>query len=257
MGRTVVRPAAPQRGRKNRDLVALVVLGIVGAFAVLGVVSAGLFVVDRMSGASSSTSAPRTGSRTATDTNRQAAKEVARAQAQATALVKAAKDASGAIIKNASARARRESRAIVTAARRVAAAVPTSAPNAPGVSPPSPAYSGGFTSGTAPQTYVTPVPTLPAIGALTQVPSLAGAPASWLVVGYNATFGAGPGSAGGISVLNRSSHTFGGVATVRYANGQVATAPFSGLAPGQSAVLPLNGPRYPGGKYSITFTNLK
>ena len=68
---------------------------------------------------------------------------------------------------------------------------------------------------------------------------------------YNATFGSGPGSAGSISVTNRDARTFSGTAEVVYTNGTTARAGFSGLAPGQTVVLPLNGAVYPGGGYHI------
>jgi hypothetical protein len=92
--------------------------------------------------------------------------------------------------------------------------------------------------------------TTPAGGVAT-APNLRGLPASWLVVGYNATFGSGPGSAGSISVLNRSGKVFSGVAVVQYTRGGSASASFSGLAPGQSLLLPLNGRVYAGGGYRI------
>lgn len=82
-------------------------------------------------------------------------------------------------------------------------------------------------------------------------PDLSNVPASWRVVGYNATFGSGPGSAGSITVTNRGIKTYSGVATVEYNSGRSASASFSGLAPGESEVLPLNGPAYPGGGYTI------
>jgi hypothetical protein len=58
-------------------------------------------------------------------------------------------------------------------------------------------------------------------------------------------------------VTNRSGKTFNGVAHVAYAKGGGANAAFSGLAPGQTRVLPLNGPAYPGGGYTITMTGLR
>lgn len=83
------------------------------------------------------------------------------------------------------------------------------------------------------------------------IPDLSSVPETWKVVGYNATFGNGPGTAGSITVVNRSDRVLSGVATVKYASGGSASATFSGLASQQTAVLPLNGPAYPGGGYSI------
>jgi hypothetical protein len=80
-------------------------------------------------------------------------------------------------------------------------------------------------------------------------------PSSWLVVAYNATFGSGPGSAGSITVTNRSGKRFSGTAEVVYAGGGTARAVFSGLAPGQTLVLPLNGPTYPGRGFTIRVVN--
>jgi hypothetical protein len=75
-------------------------------------------------------------------------------------------------------------------------------------------------------------------------------------VAYNATFGSGPGGAGSITVTNRSGKTFSGIARVVYAGGGSASAPFSGLAPGQTLTLPLNGRAYPGGGYQILVVNV-
>jgi hypothetical protein len=90
----------------------------------------------------------------------------------------------------------------------------------------------------------------------TTSPNLSGLPDTWKVVGYGATFGSGPGNAGSVGVLNRSAKTFSGVVVVQYANGGSASAPFSGLAPGQSLTLPLNGKSYTGGGYHIVLTGL-
>ena len=54
----------------------------------------------------------------------------------------------------------------------------------------------------------------------------------------------------------KSGKTFAGVATVKYKSGGSASASFSGLAPGQSLVLPLSGARYPGGGYQIVMGGL-
>jgi hypothetical protein len=99
-------------------------------------------------------------------------------------------------------------------------------------------------------------------GSTSTTPNLSGVPASWLVVAYGATFGSGPGSAGSITVLNRSQKTFSGTARVEYVghNGSLgsSSATFSGLAPGQTEVLPLNGAPYPSSasRYHIVVTNV-
>jgi cytoskeletal protein RodZ len=260
VGRTVVRPMNTQNTRRNRDRALIALFSVIVVFAVLGIISTVVFAADHINGtkaAAGATTTPPTG-----NANRQAAGDIARAQAQATAVVKAANDASSSIVKGADAKARRQAAAIVAAAKKQAAAV-TPIP-APATAP----YSGQSTapvqpsSGATTYTYPTATPyavVTPVTGSSTSgssVPNLSGVPSSWMVVGYNATFGSGPGTAGSISVLNRSSHTFSGVATVKYANGGVATAPFSGLGPGGSLTLPLNGPKYTGGGYSISLSGL-
>jgi hypothetical protein len=80
-------------------------------------------------------------------------------------------------------------------------------------------------------------------------PNLAGLPSSWLVIGYSPTFGSGPGSAGGVGVVNRGNVRFSGTIRIVYNRGGSAVARFSGLLPGQSLILPLNGPAYPGGGF--------
>ncbi|MBV9280739.1 MAG: hypothetical protein JOZ41_11700 [Chloroflexi bacterium] len=276
VGRSTVRQADLAGRRQTFTWPVAAGVAVVLAFAVVGVVSAGSFAADKLSGSSkSATSTPpaRRGPSVAVQ-------DVTRAQAQATAIVNNAQAAGHGIVATATTRANRQAGAIVAAARRQAAAIAakspasssgssgTAASAAPPVSPTAPAvvapYTGTsaqstFQGGTTPSTTyqgVTTVPTTPAYstttgsGAATS-PSLAGLPASWKVVGYNATFGAGPGSAGSITVTNRSGKKFSGMARVVYAHGGSAVASFSGLAPGQTLVLPLDGAAYRGGGYRI------
>ncbi len=260
MGRTVVRQLDSPRSRRSRDRVTIAALAVVVIFALVGLGSTGAFVAGKLSNNSNTKGhGPTAG-------NSIALADIARAQAQATALVKAAQDAGGSIVHTATARANRQAAAIVAAAHRharaIVAAVPTPAPTA----------AVAFVQPTA-VVYVQP--TIAAVPLATSAagatgtglgttgtgqlgtPNLQGLPATWKVVGYNATFGTGPGSAGSISVLNRGNVTFSGVALVKYTRGGTASASFSGLAPGQSLTLPLDGKTYTGGGYQILLTNLR
>lgn len=256
------RRRQPPRGRRGRD--ALILAGIIAVLllAVVGLLSAGAFVGGKLSG-TKATPVPRPATHAGTPV---AGKEVARAQAQATAIVKAAISSGKAIIASASNRARKQARAIIAAAQRksrVAAAGPTSsAPAASALPPtappvvvqpaPTPAPLTGQVSAGAAESQSTgqaPVSAGSSPAASASSPDLSGVPAGWKVVAYNASFGSGPGSAGSISVINRGGRAYSGVAKVEYlGQGRVlgsASAPFSGLLPGQTLVLPLNGPAYP------------
>lgn len=256
MGRTSARRAGAPRGRRTLDGLVLSAAAVVLAFAVVGVASAGKYVADRVSG--SATATP-TGLKAGTSRA-----EIARANAQATAIVKSARVSSRTIVKRTVNRARSQAQRMLAAARKRANAIASTPPGAAGTTSGPSTTTGGATGSTTQGTtgtsgvvtFATPVPTLAVPTVTLQntpvgAPDLSSVPASWLVVGYNATFGGGPGSAGGISVVNRGSKAFSGTVRVTYARGGVATATFSGLAPGQSLVLPLNGPAYPGGGYSI------
>jgi hypothetical protein len=228
----------------------LVAIGIVLVLALIGVISAGVFIADKVTASShpAKKHKPGTGSSVAVA-------DLARAQAQATAIVKAANDAGTSIVKDANSRAHRQAAAIIAAAQKRARQIaaqpaPTVVPAAP-IVPAAPVTGGQQTTVPGTGNGVTSPGVIPPPSGVAAVPNLRGLPASWLVVGYNATFGSGPGSAGSISVLNRSGKIFSGVAVVQYARGGSASAPFSGLAPGQSLVLPLNGPLYAGGGYHI------
>lgn len=246
MGRTLVRPVKAPASHKTRDRLVTFGAIIVLLFAVLGVVSAGIFIAGKTTHASNKhhkvTHQP-SGSAVAVA-------DVARAQAQATAIIKAAESTGNSIVKGANSKARLQAASIVSKAHKSVPASSAVVPAAP------------LTSGSAPaqSTTSTLAPTAVPLGTTSggaDVPNLAGVPSSWQVVGYNASFGSGPGSAGSVSVLNRGHVAFSGVAVVRYAKGGSASAPFSGLAPGQSLVLPLNGRAYSGGGYSISLTGLR
>jgi hypothetical protein len=247
----VVRQLDPPRTRRSRGGLALAAIAVILLLALLGLVSSGIFIADKLTAGSH----PAKPHRPATGSSLAVA-ELARAHAQATAIVKAANDAGTSIVRGATVRAHRQAAAIIAAAQKRAnkLAVQPSPVPAPAVAPTTevqqstvpPSTSSGLT---APGVTAPGVTTAPGSAAAT--PNLSSLPASWLVVGYNATFGSGPGSAGSISVLNRSGKVFSGVATVKYEHGGSASAFFSGLAPGQSLSLPLNGAQYGGGGYRI------
>jgi hypothetical protein len=232
---------------------------IVLLFAIVGVATAGKYVADRASGAKTPTPVA-----VANNSSTTALTAISRAHEQATAIVKAARQNGRAIVSQAASKARHQASQIITQAHRTAASAPArSVPGTPSSAPALPtaapvvvqptayvATSSQVTTGTTTGvTATTPLPVLQntPVGA----PNLSGVPASWLVVGYNPTFGSGPGSAGSVGVVNRGSKPFSGTVKVVYTHGGVATAPFSGLAPGASLILPLNGPTYPGGGFTI------
>lgn len=258
MGRTIVRPVSPARNRKSRDGLMLVALGIIVLFAVVGVVSAGVFAVSKLT----SSSAPRA-AHSQRGTGAAGLTDVQRAKAQATAIVRAAQAAGDSIIKTSTTKARKQAAAIIANAKRQAktaqpppaAAIqqPTAVANVQPVIPTAIPYGSaqavGPTGGTS-----TGTGSAAGSGAITaprSVPNLQGVPASWLVVGYSATFGSGPGPVGGVSVVNRGGKSFSGIVTVKYSRGGSAGSSFVGLAPGQSEVLPLSGTPYRSGGYQI------
>lgn len=273
MGRTSVQPKNRPRGRKPVNGVAVVAVIAVLLFALVGVVSAGAFVSNKLAGSSKPTA--RHGTPGTSPSTTIAMQNLARAQAQATAIVQKAQLDGHIIVSKETTKAHRQARSILNTAQRQAtkiqhqvAAAPVSPPAAvaqPAATPvPTYAPTNGYTGqpiaqspGLAGNQYVgTPAPVVSggtassATGSAT-TPNLSTVPASWLVVGYNASFGSGPGTAGSISVINRSGKLFSGVARVAYTAGGFASAPFSGLAPGQSITLPLNGAAYRGGGYHI------
>lgn len=243
----------------------MAVVAVVVAFALVGVASAGAYVAGKVSGA---TTAKK--SNTGTNPNNTASVALARAHSEATSIVRAANDASGSIVNSANKKARRQAAGIIAAAHRQAHSLVAAAQRQPTAVPRTGVGTAPVTAptlGTASGTTVSPtaVPVYPAAGQTIVVPGaqratppdLRGVPAAWQVVGYNAAFGVGSGSAGTISVLNRSARTFSGTAVVKYTKGGTASASFSGLAPGQALVLPLNGRRYVGGGYRIVLQGLR
>ena len=137
--------------------------------------------------------------------------QLARAQAQATAIIKAAQAAGQTIVRNATSKAHRQAGAIISQARKQARTIAASQPTAvPPVAAVVPTIAPVYVAPTAiPSSGQTPT-TQPGAAASTP-PNLRGLPASWLVVGYNATFGSGPGGVGGVSVVNRGGRAFSGV----------------------------------------------
>jgi hypothetical protein len=240
LGRTPVRRVEPTRARRLNGL--LVAGGIIVLlFAVFGVASAGKLVADNMSSSKTPTPTPSASAGVSPD--------ITRAHAQATAIVKAAQASEHAIVSRATTKAHRTAAQIIANARKSAAAAPTAVSGTSSsttvplqVQPTAVASTGGSTVAPA-----APVPGLR--GTPVGAPNLAGIPAAWLVVGYNPTFGSGPGSAGGVGVVNRGNVPFSGTVRIAYNHGGTAVARFSRLAPGQSLILPLNGPAYPGGGF--------
>ncbi len=275
MSRTTIQRATEPRGRQAISRLVMAGIGVVLVFAVIGVVSAGTFVAAKVSGGKTPTQQkhpPPAGTPVAVQ-------DITRAQTQASAIVKSARAAGSVIVSRADARAHKQATAILADARRRAAAIAAAGSSSSSSS--TAGSNGGGTSGvsgssgaagasgstasagqtgatTSPPTTVYTAPTaVPPSGAVASggsapaPPDLNSVPASWKVVGYNVAFGAGPGSAGSITVTNRGVKAYSGVATVVYANGGSASAPFSGLAPNQTEVLALNGPAYAGGGYQI------
>lgn len=237
MARTTSRPVELPNDRRGRNTLVALGLGIIILFAILGVVSAGIFLGSKVAGGSSPSARRHVG----TSASRVAVQDIARAQAQATRIVRDAQGTGRTVVKRETSKARKQASAIIARARRRAATIASS--TAPVAAAPAPTASAPYTQPSA-SGPTTASGSLPA--------NLGTLPASWLVVGYNATFGSGPGSAGSITVTNRGNKRFSGLARVVYARGGQATAAFGGLGPGQTKVLALNGPAYRGGGYSIS-----
>jgi hypothetical protein len=286
LGRAMVNRAERPTGRRGLDMALIVAAAVVVLFAVVGVVSAGSFVADKVSGGSTK---PTATAKPAT-ANAVVAQDIHRAQAQATAIVKQAQSAGHSIVVSAGTKARRQANAVIATARRQAASyrppvaaaapapatIPTAVPVtgttgnatatggvASGVSPAPAGLVGGVSSngnvgsssGAGATGGSTTLPTRSS-GNAAPLPNLGSLPKTWLVVGYNAIFTGAPSGVGTVSVVNRSGKTFSGVATVKYKSGGSSSASFSGLAPGQSLVLPLSGSPYRGGGYQIVLNGL-
>jgi hypothetical protein len=236
LGRSVVRPVEDPRSK--RTLSGLVVAGIavVLLFAVLGVISAGAFVAGKVS----------TAKATATPHSLARSNLIPQARSQATSIVRAAQTAGHHIVATATTRGNKQAKALLNRAKQRASTQATTVPTAQSSSTSTSTGTGSTSSSS--QASGSP-PATPSTGSSINFRTL---PASWLVVAYNATFGGGPGRAGGITVTNRSEKkAFSGVARVLYTRGGSASATFSGLAPGQTVVLPLNGAIYQGGGFRI------
>jgi hypothetical protein len=240
----------------------LVAMAVVALFALVGVASAAVFIADKASGSSSS----HKGSSNAGSTL--AAQNIARARAQATAIVAAAQSASQHIVKSATRSARTSSNQILASARRKAAQIVASAnastassttssttsPSAPTTSQSTTSAQPGTASGPAvgptstASTGYTPLPP--------GTPNFSQYPSSWQVIAYNVAFGSGAGSAGSISIANRGTVPFSGVARVYYVGGGSSRAIFTAIPPGQTETLPLDGRAYTGRGYTIRVKHL-
>ena len=206
MDRAIVNRADRPSGRKRLDTALVVAAGVVVLFAVVGVVSAGSFVAGKVSGNTTKATAtvkPATSSALV-------AQNIHRAQAQATAIVRQAQRAGHSIVTSANANARRQANAVIATARRQAASYKAAARASVAAAPvptavPSTSSNTAGNTGTFVQPVVSPtsvssfnsVGTSSGIGTNAgsttgaTVPNLSGLPATWLVVGYNATFGSG------------------------------------------------------------------
>jgi len=244
-----VRPPATH----GRRLPAFLIIGVVLLFAVIGVISAGIWASNQISGGPSNTNTP----------NHNGQASLAQAHASATAIVAAARRSAHGITSRELRQAHKRSGTIIGAAERKARNIVrkanhqvVSAPTtSPALAAPTP-------------TPIIPTPTAvayttPVTGATSTTPAnLSGVPASWLVVAYNVTFGSGPGSVGGVTVTNRSQHTFSGTVVIQYSGPKGAlgssTASFSGLGAGQTEVVGLSGAAYPSGAtgYKILVENV-
>lgn len=254
MDRPPVRRSRYQ-GPRSTSVLYYVGAAIILAFAILGVVSAGNFVGGKMS----SSSTTPTATPTRPGSSRVAIQDVTRAQAQATAIVLQAQRRAKSLLRSSRASARRNAAHILASARNQAKNISGGAGSG---AQPSTSSGGASPTGTAPsQSGATSGGTSAGGNAGALSPSvLRTLPSNWLVVGYDVAFGSGPGTAGSISVLNRSNSTFSGVARVDYLGPRGVTssayASFANLAPGSAELLSLNGPPYPGDGYHIVLTQL-
>jgi hypothetical protein len=245
------RAISPPQDRTGRSGLLLVGLAIILIFAVIGVVSAAVFLGSVV--AAGSPHSPRVVSTGTTKPS--TLQDVRRAQAQATKIVAQARTSGRANARQVTRRARAQATALVVAAKRRAGAIVAGASSAaaapPAAAAPAPTYvapSSSAGSGSAGSGSTT--------SASTSAPNLSGVPASWKVVAYNAVLGTGSG-VGTVTVLNRSSGVFSGIVKVAYTRGGAAYASFSGLGPGQSEVLTLTGTPYSGGGYTILLPTVR
>ena len=253
MSRTVVRRVESQRrGRRRVDSTLMAAFAVMILFAIIGLVSSGIFIAGKVSSSSASQS------HRGAHSNGTGSRALTQARAEATAIITAAQLAGRSIVSGDTARGRRRAASIVAAAQRrahqllaQAQAVPTQAPTAVPPAVPAATSPAGVTS---PAVVATPVATLVA-GSNPAPPSMAGVPAAWQVIVYGATFGHGPGNAGSISVYNRGATTFSGTAGVHYARGGGSSSTFT-IGPHQTLLLPLNGTPYSGGNWRMYLADL-
>lgn len=243
------RPVSPSNDPTARRRLVLAGLAVIIVFAVIGVVSAGIFL-----GSALGSTGKTTGGIIHPTVAVSSLQDVHRAQVQATNIVSQARKSGQTVARDITARARARATALVAAAKKSAGAIGASSP-APGApSSPSSTATGNSsttipgTTGAAPSSTV--VSGTSASGGAAGTPDLSGVPASWKVVAYNAALGTGS-RVGTVSVLNRGSGTFSGTVKIAYNRGGAAYASFSGLGPGHSEVLTLSGSPYPGGGYTI------
>jgi hypothetical protein len=239
VGRSFVTRANNPRSRRSSGLAA-VGIAIVLLFAIVGVVTAGSYVANRVSPGSPS---PSPAARLTAGQKQASVREVARAQAQATAIVRQAQSAGRTIVTSAGRKAEQKAQAILKSARQKTSLKGTSSSAALATPPPS--------AGTGPSSSI-PTPVYSAAPAATAGPvNLSSLPAAWLVVAYGATFGSGPGTVGGVTVTNRGAKALSGTVKVAYTRGGSAYASFTHLASGQTRSLGLEGASYRGGGYRL------
>jgi vacuolar-type H+-ATPase subunit H len=242
--RSAVQRVDPPTTRKARDAVITIGFAVILLFALVGLVSAGALIGSKFAKSASAPSATTQPSSSALG-----AQQLARAKTQATQVVKRAQESAKSIVTSATHRAAASAKTILRRAHQQASSISASrivaaAPTAPAVTQQNQGQSTSAPS--VPSTRSTGVPR-----------PFVGVPSSWMVVAYNATFGTGPGNAGGITLANRSAHVFSGTVTVAYSRGGSATAVFHGLGPHSSIVFPLNGKPYQGGRYRISMSGLR
>jgi vacuolar-type H+-ATPase subunit H len=288
MARSAVRKIEEPPRRKLMDVIIFAGIAIIVLFALVGLVSAGTYLGGKLSGGTKPSHSAGTNTAKSGGSHELAAAQVQATQivraaraAGHTIIVSATTRANlraRTIVKNAQETAARTRAAAASAASNSASSTgsSTSTSSSPTTGTGSTAgTTTGATSGstgtaasgtsnysssagvsssaptTSVETYATPVPTASLAPVSSAPVNLSGVPATWKVVAYNATFGSGPGSAGSITVTNRSTRPFSGTAQVSYTGGGTATASFAALAPGQTIVLPLNGTAYPGRGFNI------
>jgi hypothetical protein len=226
-------------------------IAVVAVFALVGVVSAAVFIVGQVSGSSSGSPKHSTGGGSTV-----VAQEISRARAQAAAIVAAAHKTSSQIVTSARRNTAKESHQIIASAKRKAAQMISSARASTGGSTKSSSLTGtGAASG--PAVAATSPPASSNYTALPPgTPDLSRYPSTWQVVAYQVSFGSGPGDVGAVSIANRSKVPHSGTFRVYYRGGGSSRVIFNNLQPGQVGVFPLNGRAYHGQGYVILMKHL-